>query len=305
MKCRNCSGKSKLFRKKIRNNIKRNVYRCSVCTVEFLEDIKEDLKLWYTDAYRDDHTSTIGDTTTNEAKKFFELNKPLQHRRLKHYKKLLSKSDHVLDIGCSTGHWLHQIKPLVKKVYGLELNKQHSEFVNKKLKIPCFNDEIKNYDVQNKFDVITFFQVFEHIPNPKEFLNQIKPRLKKNGKLIIELPNLEDPILSFDNNDNYKEFYYRRPHEFYYNKKSLLDVLNSVGLKGVVKGIHRYNYSNLLNWHINNHTQESSSIAMAEFSMNSKDQKFMKVVSSMEEKYKSYLEKNLKSESIYFVGKFT
>jgi 2-polyprenyl-3-methyl-5-hydroxy-6-metoxy-1,4-benzoquinol methylase len=210
-----------------------------------------------------------------------------------------------LDIGCSTGHWLYQIKPFVKKVYGLELNKQHSDFVNKKLKFPCFNNEVKNYNVSDKFDVITFFQVFEHIPNPREFLMQIKKRLKKNGKLIIEIPNLDDPVLSMDDNDSYKDFYYRRPHEFYYNKKSLSYILNSVGLKGVVKGIHRYNYSNLLNWHINNQTQQSSSIAMAEFPIISHNKQFMKIVSNMEENYKTYLEKNLKSESIYFVGKFT
>lgn len=304
MKCRNCSGVSKLFRNKIRNNIKRRVYRCSKCSVEFLEDIKEDLKLWYTGAYRNDHTSTIGDTSTNEAKKFFDLNKPLQHRRIKHYKKILRRSDHVLDIGCSTGHWLDQIKPLVKKVYGLELNKEHASFVRKRLNIPCFTNEIKDFQVDNKFDVITFFQVFEHIPNPKEFLHHIRSRLKKNGKLIIEVPNLDDPVLYYDNNSNYKDFYYRRPHEFYYNKKSLKYILNSVGLKGEIKGIQRYNYSNLLNWHINSETQNSSSIAMAEFPINVKDKKFMKLVSKTEEMYKSYLEKNLKSESIYFVGKF-
>ena len=155
MKCRICSGKSTIFRKKIRNNIKRKVYRCNVCTVEFLEPKKEDLNVWYTSNYRKDHASTIGNLTSNKPKNFFDLNKPLQHRRLKHYKKLLKKSDEVLDIGCATGHWLHSIKPYVKKVYGLELNKKHSNFVNKNLKINCSTKEIKDYDSKNKFDVIT------------------------------------------------------------------------------------------------------------------------------------------------------
>lgn len=304
MKCRICSGKSKIFRKKIRNNIRRNVYRCTVCNIEFLDDIREDLKLWYTEAYRDDHTSILGDISSNKAKTFFELNKPLQHRRLLHYKKYLKKNHHVLDIGCSTGHWLHSIKPLVKKVYGLELNKDHAAFVKKKLKIDCFSDEIKNYNVKDKFDVITSFQVFEHIPNPIEFLQHVKLRLKKKGKLIIEVPNLDDPILHYDDNSNYRNFYYKRPHEFYYNKKTLLKVMKMVGLIGEVKGIHRYNFSNLLNWHINNNAQKSSSVAMAQHPIFVKDKNFMKMISRNEENYKKFLERNITSESLYFVGRF-
>tara|TARA_Y100000816_G_scaffold122065_1_gene85789 strand:- start:25741 stop:26658 length:918 start_codon:yes stop_codon:yes gene_type:complete len=304
MKCRLCNGKSFLIRKKIRNNINRKVYKCSSCTVEFLEDIKEDLKKWYSSAYRNDHTSTIGDVSSNEPKAFYELNLPLQHRRFKHYIKYLKKTHHVLDIGCSTGHWLNTIKPYVKKVYGLELNKDHSAFVNKELKIDCFNDEIKNYNAENKFDIISFFQVFEHIPNPKDFLMHVKKRIKKNGKIIIELPNLDDPLIFYDNNEDYKNFYYRRPHEFYYNKKSLLRLLRSVGLKGKINGIHRYNYGNLIHWHLNKTTQSTSEVAMAKFPINVKNKKFMKVVNLIEEDYKSFLEKNLKSESMYFVGTF-
>lgn len=92
MKCRICTGKSKIFRKKIRNKIRRNVYRCTVCNIEFLDDIRESLKLWYIGAYRDDHTSILGDISSNKAKTFFELNKPLQHRSLLHYKKFLENN---------------------------------------------------------------------------------------------------------------------------------------------------------------------------------------------------------------------
>ena len=43
---------------------------------------------------------------------------------------------------------------------------------------------------------------------------------------------------------------------------------------------------------------------MAKFPINVKNKKFMKVVNLIEEDYKSFLEKNLKSESMYFVGTF-
>lgn len=305
IKCRNCNSKSKLVRKKLRNNVKRNVYKCTNCTVEFLEpqkNLQAKLKKWYTKEYRDVHASDLTKISSNESQKFYDINEPLQHRRIIKYKKFLKKTLDVLDIGCATGYWLFEIKKYVKSVNGLELNSEHSNYVNKKLKIKCFNCEIKDLDKEKKYDLITFFQVFEHIPNPVEFINEVKKRLKPNGKILIELPNLNDPIISLDNNSQYLDFYYRKPHEFYYNKKSLDFILKKAGLVGKINGIHRYNFGNLLQWHNNKTPQDSSSIAMAENSFVSKNKELMKLISEHEESYKSFLEKKLLSESLFFIG---
>ena len=80
--------------------------------------------------------------------------------------------------------------------------------------------------------------------------------------------------------------------------------MKMVGLIGEVKGIHRYNFSNLLNWHINNNAQKSSSVAMAQHPISVKDKNFMKMISRNEENYKKFLERNITSESLYFVGRF-
>ena len=40
-----------------------------------------------------------------------------------------------------------------------------------------------------KFDIVTAFDVIEHVESPVNFLNMIKKYLKKNGIVLIYTPN--------------------------------------------------------------------------------------------------------------------
>ena len=63
-----------------------------------------------------------------------------------------------------------------------------------------------------KYDVIVMFQVLEHIPEPVLFLKNVGRLLKKTGKLIIEVPNLDDHLLNL--NEEYFNFS-TRPRMFH------------------------------------------------------------------------------------------
>ena len=49
-------------------------------------------------------------------------------------------------------------------------------------------DQIKK--TKNKFDIITFWGVVEHLKNPLEMFQMSKKILKKNGMMLILIPNL-------------------------------------------------------------------------------------------------------------------
>ena len=42
----------------------------------------------------------------------------------------------------------------------------------------------------SKFDLITLWTVFEHIINPNNFFTNVSKMLKKNGKILINIPNV-------------------------------------------------------------------------------------------------------------------
>ena len=79
----------------------------------------------------------------------------------------------------------------------------------------------------------------------------MKKFLKKNGKLIIEVPNANN-ILYLSSLKEYKEFSFCKKHLIIFSEKVLKRFLNYAGFK-VKKIIYfqRYNFDNHLNWLIN------------------------------------------------------
>ena len=73
--------------------------------------------------------------------------------------------------------------------------------------------------------------------------------MTKDGKIIIEVPNADDALLTLYDCESYKNFYYWKCHLFYYTAKTLQDVCLKSDLSiDYVKQVQRYPISNHLAW---------------------------------------------------------
>ena len=68
------------------------------------------------------------------------------------------------------------------KIFGIERN----EYINKKLNIT--NKKINKLD-NNMFDLVLMHNSLEHLKKPSSYLGIIIKKIKKNGRLIITVPN--------------------------------------------------------------------------------------------------------------------
>ena len=95
----------------------------------------------------------------------------------------LSKSAKVLDVGCGEGKFLKSIFGLgFKNILGID------PFAIKTTQKP-FPIYKKTLDeISDKFDIITFNHVFEHVENLHETLHKCHELLNDNGKIIIRVP---------------------------------------------------------------------------------------------------------------------
>jgi len=153
----------------------------------------------------------------------------------------------VVDVGAGHGYFIDAIKGFAKEVIGIEPN----DTLRKKLQDKGHNcyDSIENLSKNGQsIDIICSHNVIEHVADPAEFILAQKAVLAPNGKLIVTTPNLNNFLMNFGPVE-YKSFFFRKAHLWYFNSDSLKFVMEQVGLKKIeFKFQQRFGLSNTLLW---------------------------------------------------------
>jgi len=142
----------------------------------------------------------------------------------------ISSNARVLDIGCGEGKFLSYLKSSKGCIVeGLELNENALKIAVEN-NIAVFNQTIQEYSNLNKenYDVVTLFQVLEHISNVDEFLKSAIKVVRPKGLLIIAVPNNEPYYLKYD-----KDHFLNLPphHMGWWNQESLEKVAKIFNLE--------------------------------------------------------------------------
>ncbi len=166
------------------------------------------------------------------------------NRRFKFTKNFITNKK-ILDFGSGNGGFLKQAKEICKDVMGLEIESAITKYYEKENINLSNNLETLN----KKFDVITSFHVIEHIKEPISILKKLSTLLNENGKIIIEVPNANDALLTIYENEAFSNFTYWSCHLYLYTHHTLNILAKKAGLKvEFTKHIQRYPLSNHLYW---------------------------------------------------------
>lgn len=101
------------------------------------------------------------------------------------------KNGRLLEIGCSHGKFLHEMKTLGWNVTGIDMSR---EAVEKGREI--FGIDLTQKDIddavfeEDSFDVIVMRMVLEHVYSPDKILRKLKTWLKPGGRLIVVVPDI-------------------------------------------------------------------------------------------------------------------
>ncbi|MEM4234884.1 MAG: class I SAM-dependent methyltransferase [Candidatus Methanomethylicaceae archaeon] len=102
-------------------------------------------------------------------------------------------SGRLLDVGCATGNFLNEMAHSGNwEVEGVEPNLKAAEYGQKYFGLTIHIGELTDIDLpQEAYDVITMWNVFEHLHDPMANLQVIAKLLKPQGWFIFSIPNLE------------------------------------------------------------------------------------------------------------------
>jgi len=99
------------------------------------------------------------------------------------------KNGRILEIGCSYGYYLSQLKNIGWDVKGIELSKKAVEFAKNELNLDVECKSIEDFQSDTLFNIIYMNMVLEHVESPKKILEKCFSLLKEKGKLIFSVPD--------------------------------------------------------------------------------------------------------------------
>ncbi|MDI6704183.1 MAG: class I SAM-dependent methyltransferase [bacterium] len=108
------------------------------------------------------------------------------------------KPGRILDVGCGLGFYLEVAKERGWEVYGVEISEYASNYAKTELGIPVKTGTLDEVSYPNNFfDAVTFWWVYEHLPNPIKTLKKVRSLLKSGGIIALSLPNASGAFCRF------------------------------------------------------------------------------------------------------------
>lgn len=191
---------------------------CSSCSFVFVEQIPpvEELNTYYSD-YTYTTESYLSPLTIKSYNRLLDEFEPYR------------KTNKILDLGCGMGYFLAQAKKRGWDVYGSEYSAaaipyceaEGIKMTEGQLQIHAFNT--------GEFDIITSFEVIEHLNNPKDEVALIHHFLRNGGLFYCTTPNFNS-YLRYYLKAEYNIIAYPE-HLSFYTRKTLGLLFKNNGFK--------------------------------------------------------------------------
>jgi SAM-dependent methyltransferase len=96
----------------------------------------------------------------------------------------------ILDVGCGRGLMLAELARRGWRAVGVEMSEPASRHAREVLGLDVRVGELTSLGLAaDSFDVVTFFHVLEHLPDPGAALAEARRLLRSTGRLLVEVPN--------------------------------------------------------------------------------------------------------------------
>jgi len=202
----------------VKDEQKYSLYECLECKIQFWLPQKTIGNVWYenNNPYR---ARKLGGVKITRG----------YHKRFLKNNKSFAPNTKVLDLGCGTGEFIAELKERGCEVFGVDFDREAIETAKNKFGLKnvyplSFEEFFKKQDLP-KFDIITAFEVIEHLTNPLFFMSNVKGLLKDDGRVVLSTPCRERVLPNLNNWDF-------PPHHFLrWNQTSVSNIFYKIGLK--------------------------------------------------------------------------
>lgn len=195
----------------------------------------EEITKFYADEFYSGDYKNFNDSSLEvqiNDKEFFEGRWNDIYNNFLEVDKNLKDGGSILDVGCGWGLALLYFKSKGLDCYGFDPAKEAVEYGCKK-GLTIKHAGLDGMDVfkSKKFNLVTMFNVLEHLADPIKSINQIKEILLPNGILMIDVPNEFNDFQTAGRDVHSLDNWWVAPpnHLNYFSKDSLVNLVESLG----------------------------------------------------------------------------
>jgi 2-polyprenyl-3-methyl-5-hydroxy-6-metoxy-1,4-benzoquinol methylase len=108
-----------------------------------------------------------------------------------------AKGKRVLDYGCGSGYGALILSKEAETVIAIDINKDAIEFAKSKYSRSNLVYKDVSELTDEKFDLITSFQVIEHVDNVENYMGMLRSLLKPSGYLLLSTPDRKNRLFKY------------------------------------------------------------------------------------------------------------
>jgi glycosyltransferase involved in cell wall biosynthesis/SAM-dependent methyltransferase len=195
--------------------------KCNNCGLIYTNPIpdKDSLNKYY---------SLLADEDDINVENRFEFLVRMSNKRLEKIERYHSRST-LLDIGTGSGFFVGAAIDRGWEANGLELAEGNCQYAKENFNIDLINKDFYDFSPEQKYDVVTLFEVIEHLRDPVQAINKARKLLKEDGIFVLATP-IRDSLYGKKAKEK-NIFWTTVEHLIYFDKNVMIDYLNDNGFE--------------------------------------------------------------------------
>lgn len=147
-------------------------------------------------------------------------------RKIARYLRRFVEPGSLLDIGCGAGVFLSVARSRWR-TKGVELCTWAVREARQKFQLDVHEGTLEDAGLKDdSFDAVTMLDVIEHLPNPRETLEQVRRVVRPGGIVFVMTPDIGSPVARLMGS----WWWGLRPaHLYYFNRRNLSELLGNTG----------------------------------------------------------------------------
>ena len=188
------------------------LYKCQICGLIFQSGNKAD-KMHYT---RDYYEKDFGNQEKQQ----------IRYQLVQYITGGFKGISSVLDVGCGAGLFLEKVAKSCPKATGLDKSPWSVDICKAK-GLEIYNEQLETFYPKEKYDLVTAWEVVEHIEDLRSFLNSVKKIMSDIGIFMLSTPNVSS-YRAKKYGLEWKGFCWRHEHLCYFSAPVLECMLKEI-----------------------------------------------------------------------------